>query len=163
MKIQKSRSIRIQITLVTTFAIIFSVFLCYFLGWHFDIKSFLIAVAILVGLLSILWLVCFLLIKNEKKYFIIENEQITLWQKDELLCKVKKADMIAMSYIKFSRAFLMQMGSGYLNITCPIEALEDKKFASIIFPNDTAMFEISMTLRQVKEVAKILGRSITIK
>ncbi len=163
MKIQKSRSIRIQITWVTTFAIIFLTVFTFVLGWDFDIKSFLIAVSILIGLLAILWLVCFLLIKNEKKYFIIENEQITLWKKDELLCKVKKADIIEIRYIKFSRAFLMQMGSGYLNITCPIEALEDKKFASIIFPNNTAIFEISMTLKQAKEVSKILERRITIK
>lgn len=163
MKIQKSRSIRIQITWVATFAIIFSVFFCYFLGWHFDIKSFSIALAILAGLLSLLWLLCLLLIKFEKKYFLIENEQITLWQKDELLCKVKRADIIEMRYIKYSRAFLMQMNSGYLNITCPKEALEDKKFASIIFPDDTAIFEIAMTLKQAKEVSKILGIELIIK
>lgn len=163
MKIQKSRSIRIQITWVATFAIIFLTVFTFVLGWDFELKSFLIAVAVLVGLLSILWLVCFLLIKNEKKYFLIDNEQITLWKKDEALCKIKRADMIEMRYIKFSRAFLMQMNSGYLNITCPKEALEDKKFASIIFPDDTAIFEIAMTLKQAKEVSKILGIELIIK
>lgn len=163
MKIQKSRSIRIQITLVATFAIIFSVFFCYFLGWHFEIKSFLIAISLLLGLLSMLWLFCFLLIKFEKKYYFIENEQITLWQKDKLICKVKKADIIEMCYIKFSRAFLMQWGSGYLNVTCPIEAIENRKFVSIIYPNNTAIFEIAMTLKQAKEVSNVLGRNITIK
>ena len=57
----------------------------------------------------------------------------------------------------------MQMGGGYLNITCPIEALPDKKYASLIMPDGIAIFEISVSKKQAIEVAKILGRELKIK
>lgn len=163
MKILKSKQIRIQITLLASFAIIISVALCYFLGWSFEVTSFLIAFGILVCLLSIIWLICLALIKFEKEYFVIDTDRITLWRKDELKCELKKADIIEMQYLCFKWAFLMQMGSGYLSIICPIEALKDEKFASIIMPDGTAVFEISMSKQQAKAVAKILEKEVTIK
>ena len=162
MKIQKGKNIRIKITWVTSFGIIFSVALCYFLGWDFEIKSFSIAVGILVALLSALWLLIYILIKREQKYFVIETERIMLYRKNEILCELKKTEMIEMCYVRFFWAFMMQMGSGYLQITCKAEALTDKKFAEIIMPNGIAVFEISMSTKQAKECAKILGKELLI-
>ena len=68
-----------------------------------------------------------------------------------------------MKYIRVCWAFLMQMGAGYLNISCPVEALTSKKYASIIFPNGIAIFEISMSKKQAKQVSQILGRVVTIE
>ena len=42
------------------------------------------------------------------------------------------------------------MGSGYLNITCPADILEDRKFASLIMPNGIAILEISMSKNQAE-------------
>lgn len=126
-KIQKSKNIRLQLTGLISFAILFSVCLCYFLGWKFELKTFFIAVAILIALLLIPWVICLFLIKFERQYYLIEKEQITLWKNDNLLCELKKSDFVEIEYQRFVWAFLMQMGSGYLNITCPVEVLSDKK------------------------------------
>ena len=163
MKIQKNRSIKIQISSLISFAIGFLSSFCFALGREYTWQIILCFLAGTVFLLFIVWLLCLLLIKNEKQYFIFEKDQITLSQGEKILCELKKVDMIELKYNRFFWAFLMQMGSGYLQISCHIEALPDKKFASIILPNDTAIFEISMSLTQAKEVSKILGRNITIK
>lgn len=163
MKIQKSKSIRLQITCLTSGGIVFSVALVYFLGWDFDIKSFFIAIGVLVVLLFALWLLCYLLIKFECEYYVIEKEQITLWRKDKTLCELKKEEMKEMSYVRFVRALTMQMGSGYLLITCRVEALPDKKFAEMIMPNGVAIFAISMSKKQAKQCAIILGKQLKIQ
>lgn len=90
MKIKKSKQIRLQITGVASFGIIFSVALCYFLGWEFEVKSFLIAIGILFVLLSVIWLLCFALIKFEKKYYVVEKDRIVLFYKDKPICELKK-------------------------------------------------------------------------
>jgi len=162
-RVVKSKNIRIQMTLLATFALIFSVALCYFLGWDFEIKSFIIAICVLLALVIALWLLCIFLIKYEKKYYDINNEHITLWQNNELLCELKKVDIINMQYVRFRWALLMQMGSGYLNITCPVEALTNKSYASLIMPNGTAIFEISVSKKQAKQIAKLIGIEIVIK
>lgn len=163
MKIQKSKSIRLQITCLTSGGIVFSVALVYFLGWDFDIKSFSIALGVLVALLFALWLLCYLLIKFECEYYVIEKEQITLWRKDKTLCALKKEEMMEMSYVRFVRALIMQMGSGYLLIACRVEALPDKKFAEIIMPNGVAIFAIAMSKKQAKQCAIILGKQVKIQ
>lgn len=163
MKIKKSRNIRFKITGVSSFAVIFSWALCYFLGWHFEVKTFLIALSILLSLLILIWSVCYILIKFEKKYYKIENERITLWQEDKLLLELKSSDIIEMYYVRFFNAFLLQMGSGYLNITCPADILEDRKFASLIIPNGIAILEISMSKNQAQITANILSKNLKIK
>ena len=163
MKIQKNKSIRLQITCLASSGIVFSVAIVYFLGWDFDIQSFFIALGILAGLLCALWILCYLLIKFECEYYVIEKEQITLWRKNKILCELKREEMIEMSYVRFVRALTMQMGSGYLLIACRVEALPDKKLAEMIIPNGVAIFAISMSKKQAKQCALILGKHLKIQ
>ena len=44
--------------------------------------------------LILIWSVCYILIKFEKKYYKIENERITLWQEDKLLLELKSSDIM---------------------------------------------------------------------
>ena len=163
MRIQKSKHIRIQITVLASFGVVFAFALCYFLGWNFEIKSFAIAIGILITLLFALWLLCFLLIKFEKKYYVIEKDRITLWTKNTMLFELKSSFITEINYISFMKAFLLQLGSGYLNIYSPIEALTDKKYASIIMFEKTAIFSISMSKKQAKMVAGILNKEVKMK
>lgn len=157
MKIKKDRAQWIQLSWFITFGIIFLGFFCYFLGWEFKISTFAIATGIIMALLSVLWLVCLIIIKCEKKYYVINKEGITLWRKNEILCELKSSEIIDMVYVGFIWLFVMQMCGGDLNISCRIEALPDKKFAAFIKPNGIAIFRISMSKKQAKQCAKILG------
>lgn len=163
MKIQKSKSIQIQLSWFATFGIIFLGCFTFVLGREYTWWWALSLIGGSIGLSLVVWIICLILIKGEKQYFIFERDRITLWKQNELLCELKKSDFVEIEYQRFVWAFLMQMGSGYLNITCPVEVLSDKKYASVVMPNGMAVFGISMSTRQAKEVAKILSRNITIK
>lgn len=162
MKISKSKNIRIKLSWTGTFAVIFSCVFVYFLGCKFEVRSFFIMFAILCGLLGIVWLVCLLLIKNEKKYYLIDKESIKLFKKNELIFELKTADVIEMNYIRFFWMFTFQMGSGYLNMSYPCEGYKDKKF-STIFPNEVAIHSISMSKKQANQVASLLNKNLIIK
>ncbi len=163
MKIQKSKFIRVRLAIVFSFAIIFSVLLCYFLGWDFKIKTFGIAILIIFILLVVLWVLCFLLIKFEQKYYVIDNKHLTIWQNNEVLCELLKDEIIEICYIRFFWLLMFQMGGGYLNVTCNMESLPNRKFASIIMPNGIAILTISMSKKQAKDFAKIINRELIIK
>ena len=157
MKIKSDKHVWIQLSWLITFGIIFLGFFCYFLGWEFKISTFAIATGIITALLSVLWLVCLIIVKCETKYYVINKEGITLWRENEILYELKSSEIIDMVYVGFIWIFMMQMGSGYLHITCRIEALPDKKYATFIKPNGIAIPTIAMSKKQAKQCAKILG------
>lgn len=160
MKITKNKHIRMMITWLISFGLVFAISFCLILGRPFELNTFYVLIGFLLGSLLIIWLICLFLILTEKKYYIIKKDSITLWCEGEKICELKTEDIIEIKYIGFRYVFLMQMGSGYLNIKCPVTSLTEKKFASLVMPDGTAIFEISMSKKQAKSVSKILAKNI---
>lgn len=162
MKISKSRDVKIKMAGIISFAIAFlTAFACILIG-KLELEIYFIILAILFGLVGSVWFVCFLLIKYEKNYYLIDKESIKLLKKDEIIFELKTADIIEMNYIRFFWMFTFQMGSGYLNISYPCEGYEDKKF-STIFPNKVAIHSISMSKKQANQIASLLNKNLIIK
>lgn len=161
MKIYKSNNIRIKLTWLAIIGITFLCFFTCFLAWGFNIRVLLICLCIVIGLAVSLLLICLLLNKLEKQYYLIDEEGIKLYKKDRLIFIIKKADIVEMNYIRFGWAFLLQMGSGYLNITYMCDNQKDKKF-SMIYPTGEAIHSVSMSLQQAKNVATLLLKHLNI-
>ena len=145
-----------------TVAIIFSCSLVYFLGWNFEINSFLIYLGIMIGLSFLIWIICVLLIKFERHYYLIDDSGIKLLKNNEVIFELSKTDIIELKYVRYFWTFLFQMGSGYLHLEYFCDGYKDKKFSTIL-STGKAIHSISMSFNQSKQVSKILVRYIEVK
>ncbi|MDR1697691.1 MAG: hypothetical protein LBR37_02085 [Erysipelotrichaceae bacterium] len=79
-----------------------------------------------------------------------------MFKKDQELFTILNTNIGAMRYIRFSQAFLMQFGAGYLNIE--YKDAEGQIRPTFILPNGIKIYSISMSPKQAKQVAKIINR-----
>lgn len=162
MRIMKSKDCRIKIGLLYFFGIMFLTLLAYFFGFRFEWDSFLICILIILAEFILVFIICFLLIKFEKQYYIIDKDGVRLYKRDKLLFELRREDIIRANYIRFRWAFAMQLGSGYLNLTYPCDNLKDKKF-SLIFPDGKAIHSISMSMKQARKAAELLIKRLEVQ
>ena len=162
MRIQKDKDMIIKIAwiIIGTFTLLG--LLTYALGRTYTLKFFFLCIGVVVALALIVWLVCLLIIKFGKKYYLIDEHGIKLYKNDELLFELKNEEMSELNYIRFRWNFLLQIGSGFLNVSYPCKGYNDKNY-SMVFPTGKAIHPVSMSLKQAKEVALILGKYLVIK
>lgn len=162
MEIEKSKNIRIKLTWFAFAALVFLTSLCYFLGWAFETKGFIVFLAVIASEFIALWLLCFLLIKFNKSHYKIDAEAIKLCKNNQEVFSIENKNIIKIHYIRFFWTLLLQFGSGYLNITYVCETSDNKKFSTIL-PTGERIHSISMSLKQSKAVSKILKKELEIK
>lgn len=157
-KVEKSRYIRICITLFAAGAVIFSTLFVYFLGWGFELSTFGICTGIIVAEMLVLFVLCFTLIKSNKFYYLITFESVRMFKNEQELFVILNTDIVKINYIGFAWIFLAQMGAGYLHMEYTDATGTIKP--TISYPNTKKIYSISMSPKQAKQVATILNKDL---
>lgn len=160
LKIHTNKSIIIKFTWFILTAILFATLFIYFLGWKFEINSFLILLLIVISEIIIVWLISFVLIKSSKTYYLIDYQSIKLIKNDKILFEINKVDITDAKYMRFFWNFLSFSG-GFLHISYYSEN-SDRKFSSM-GPDGKQIHSMPISLKQAKEVTNKLGKILLIQ
>ncbi len=152
MKIMKGIFIVKNLMLFGVSGLLFLTSLGYFLGWETNIETLTIYVIIIISEIAVFSIAYFTFRKTRKKFFEFnEKKQIFLVTKKGRKYMMSLEDIRQMFYVRFFWTFFMQFGSGYLHI----EYKDDQ--------GDMSQYEISMSLKDVKNIEKMYKIKIAIK
>ncbi len=152
MKIMKGIFIVKNLMLFGVSGLLFLTSLGYFLGWETNIETLTIYVIIIISEIAVFSIAYFTVRKTRKKFFEFnEKKQIFLVTKKGRKYMMSLEDIRQMFYARFFWTFFMQFGSGYLHI----EYKDDQ--------GDMSQYEISMSLKDVKNIEKMYKIKIAIK
>lgn len=157
-KVEKSRYMRICLTLLAAGALLFSTLFVYFIGWEFELSTFGICIGIIVAEVLALFILCFALIKSNKYYYLITPESVRMFKNEQELFVMSNTDIIKINYARFAWIFLAQMGAGYLHMEYT-DATGNIK-PTISCPNRKKIYSISMSPKQAKQIAAILNKEL---
>ncbi len=93
-EIEKSKDIRKKLTGMAFLALVFLTGLCYFLGWSFEVKGFLIFLSVIVVEFVVLVVLCFLLIKFNRSRYMINRKAITFFKGNQKIFEVEQKDIL---------------------------------------------------------------------
>ncbi len=159
-KIEKSKYIKLCLTVLLALALIFSTLLVYFLGWNFQLRTFGICIGIIVSEMIGVVILYIILVKTNKSYYIITNDVIKLVKKEQEVFCLLINNIITLEYIRFAWIFLLQLGAGYLHI-------EYTEYTGEIDQSTTyfgkKVYSISMSKKQAEKVAFLLNKNLKIK
>lgn len=159
-KIEKSKYLRLCLTLLSAIALIFITSLIYFLGWAFEINTFWIYITIMAVEIVALMLLYFVLIKANKSYYLITADSIKMFKGNQELFTLAVSNIVKINYVKFAWTLLMQMGAGYLHFEFTDGTGQIKP--SISYPNGKKIYSISMSSKQAKQVSNMVKRDLQV-